>query len=419
MIKLCASRGSRMVFPNLTSVLEGPYNNNVKGVLKRLCQSAQKKLKEIDVSKKALPFDKLKLENTGALQINKDDYVDFRKYVYPESEGAYIVFINGYYRSELSDCNGLPEEVKVMTLEEGWRSYKSFLKGYFSRRIKKESHPWVLQALAGHTDALFVYVGAETQVSKTLQVINLITQSSALAQPLLVSFLGEGAKMKMSVENIFLAAGFSNLLQEQIISDNAYLECYSITKNGGYGIESIRSALSKGATMKSVSFTKNSKEQAFDYEANLNGEGAEAFLYGNWQLQNSSRAHYNVVANHFKEKTVSKQHFKGVLEDESVSSFSGKIYIDREGQKVNAEQLNNNLLMSDEARAYSKPFLEIFADDVKATHGATFGSLDEETLFYFKSRGVDEYTARRLLVKGFNREIIENIKIGSLQSQII
>ncbi len=155
-----------------------------------------------------------------------------------------------------------------------------------------------------------------------------------------------------------------------------------------------------------------------DYHVILAGENAEALLNGVWMLADKREAHIHIFIDHQAPQCRSYQLFKGVLNDFSRSSFEGKIMVRQAAQKTEAFQLNNNLLLNDHAHADSKPNLEIFADDVKASHGATVGQLDIEQLFYMKTRGFPEEEAKNLLIYGFAEQVIQMIPLESLRNSI-
>lgn len=175
--------------------------------------------------------------------------------------------------------------------------------------------------------------------------------------------------------------------------------------NGTY-FGALRAQLKRSARLKTVSIMGEREMERVDYKVSLMGAGAEASLYGLYTPHNSAQVHVNVLMEHQSPHTTSKQLFKGVLSDASRASFEGKIYVHQEAQKTDAFQLSNHLLLSPNVVANSKPNLEIFADDVKASHGATVGQIDPELLFYLKARGVDEQLAKQLLIEGFKDEII-------------
>jgi Fe-S cluster assembly protein SufD len=160
-----------------------------------------------------------------------------------------------------------------------------------------------------------------------------------------------------------------------------------------------------------------SKATRHDIAVQCNGEGASATLKGLWMLKNSERAHIHSLVEHNAPHTQSSQLFKGILRDASQSSFNGKIYVHPIAQKTQSYQLSKHLLLGDAAVAHTEPNLEIGADDVKASHGATIARPDEAQLFYLKSRGVDEEAAKQLLVHGFYQEILSEVPYTQIKER--
>jgi Fe-S cluster assembly protein SufD len=185
-----------------------------------------------------------------------------------------------------------------------------------------------------------------------------------------------------------------------------------------FHFEALRGYLKRNSTLKTVQATDGGLSVRHDYRVALTGENAEALLNGVWMLNGKNEAHYHVLMDHQAPLCRSMQLFKGALSAVSHSSFEGKILVRQAAQKTQAFQLNNNLLLSDRATADSKPNLEIFADDVKASHGATIGQLDEEQLFYMKTRGFDSVEAKNLLVHAFCKEVIDLITLPSLLKDV-
>jgi Fe-S cluster assembly protein SufD len=150
----------------------------------------------------------------------------------------------------------------------------------------------------------------------------------------------------------------------------------------------------------------------------LEAEHAEAHMYGLYFLKGNSHVDNHTVADHVKPNCMSNELYKGIIDDNATAVFNGKIYVQQDAQKTNAYQSNKNILLSDGASVNTKPQLEIFADDVKCSHGCTVGRLDEEGLFYLRSRGINEDTARSLLVHAFAIDILEHIKPVALRNYV-
>jgi Fe-S cluster assembly protein SufD len=183
--------------------------------------------------------------------------------------------------------------------------------------------------------------------------------------------------------------------------------------------DAFRATLKKHSRLQCHMATSGSKTVRHSYKVALNGENAEADLKGIWMLSGRRQSHVHVQMEHHAPECRSMQLFKGINADASQSSFEGKILVQPEAQRTQAYQLNNNMLLGEYALANSKPNLEIFADDVKASHGATVAKLDPSQLFYLKTRGLSEPLAKALLLQGFCREIIDAIPSDSLRNDIL
>ena len=193
----------------------------------------------------------------------------------------------------------------------------------------------------------------------------------------------------------------------------------SETPTAVWHLDATRAILKKNSSFHAFAVTNGSETVRTDYKVTLIGENAESSLNGLWMLQDKLEFHTHILFDHQAPNCRSRQLFKGVLDDFSKSSFEGKILVRKIAQKTDAFQLNSNLLLNDYTNASSKPNLEIFADDVKASHGATFGQLDDEQLFCLRSRGINEFEAKNLLIFGFCKEVIDLISLSSLQNMLI
>jgi Fe-S cluster assembly protein SufD len=180
-------------------------------------------------------------------------------------------------------------------------------------------------------------------------------------------------------------------------------------------LSDFKATLKSGSNLKHLALTTTGLLTRNRLRVSLLGEQAEALLQGLWNLLESHQCQTHVHVEHAAPSCRSLQKFKGVLKEQSQSSFEGKIYVHPIAQKTEAYQLNHNLILSDAAIANAKPNLEIFADDVKASHGATMSEVDDEQLFYLQSRGISKESARSLLIRGFIQEIIDQIPYASIR----
>lgn len=349
---------------------------------------------------------------------------DLSQAVFPECRHSHLVFIDGYFSLELSDISALPKQVILLTLIEALRSHGSFLQNHFNRTLKEENDPFALANFALHPQGAFFYLPPKMQVDVPVQCLYVTTsQKSQTIVPRLYVALGAHSQMRVISSYHSLEPQATHLLLPAVdvaLEDNASLNWLSITDSqaNSWHIESNRVTLKKNARFDSLSVTTGAKVLRQSYRVQLKGENSEANLNGLWMLAKNHTAHTHAAIEHEAPHTRSMQLFKGVLNDASQSSFEGQIFVKDVAQKTQAYQLNNNLILSQGAIANSKPNLKIFADDVKASHGATMSQIDEEQLFYLKARGISSAEAKRMLIGGFCREMIEQIPYPSIKRKM-
>lgn len=331
-------------------------------------------------------------------------------YFYPNC--ATLVFVNGHYQPLLSQLDKLPKQLVVTSAKEAMRTYSAFLNNQWSRILQEESDPFAVLNAALHRDSLFLYVPPKAIVETPIQILHFIdTKPGTLfLVPRVHLFVGAHARIKV-ISNTVGIHGKSYCLNhalDLVMEENSQVIYNQVAVEHpaeAWHFDAFRAVLKRNSNLKVVSLTHGAATQRQDYRISLVGENAEVSLNGLWELSEKREAHTHVLMEHHVPHCRSMQLFKGVLHDYSHSSFGGKILVKREAQKTEAYQLNSNLILGERAHADSKPTLEIFADDVKASHGATVGQLDPDHLFYLRSRGLTTKEAQQVLVNGFCQEI--------------
>lgn len=339
--------------------------------------------------------------------------------ILPECKHSYIVFIDGWFCPELSDLSGMPPQALALPLDEAMRTHGSFLQSYLTRLLKEEKDPFAFANLALHSKGAFFYLPPKLKSTSPLQCISIATgDEPQLLFLRLHLVLGIESSMCCIFTHLALtqrAPHFIVPATEISLEEGASLDLFNLVDTmPAWYFESLRASLKKNARLNSLSVTYGGGTVRQSYRTQLKGENSEVNLNGLWMLDKNRTAHTHAIVEHEAPHTRSMQHFKGVLNDHSRSSFEGKILVRAEAQKTQAYQLNNNLILSQGAIVNSKPNLEVFADDVKASHGATVCQLDDKQLFYLSTRGIDPILARRLLIEGFCREMIHQIPYDSL-----
>ncbi|MFA6915480.1 MAG: Fe-S cluster assembly protein SufD [Parachlamydiales bacterium] len=342
-------------------------------------------------------------------------------YILPECRQSVLVFINGSYSPELSNRSAIPASVTIDTLNDAYRTYGSFITNAWKRNLTSEKDPFYLINAALHHSAAFIYVPPKVVVEAPIQILSIIDAQDqiGLIFPRWHLFAGNSSQVKCCTTQAVLS-GDSYVNMSAIdfnIEENAQVELVQLVtteRDDAWTLDSARAHLKRNSTLNTVSVTEGGEAARLDWHVVLAGENGEANLSGLGLCNGKHEGHAHILMEHQAPHCRSMQFYRNVIKDTARSSFEGKIYVHQEAQKTDAYQMNNNLLLSDNAQAYSKPNLEIFADDVKASHGCTIGQLDDEQLFYLKARGLSQEIAQHLLIQGFCSEVIDKITIESL-----
>ncbi len=332
-----------------------------------------------------------------------------------------LVFANGTYMEALSSP---PKGVIVLPLSKAFATYGSFLNARKAKWSKEEKDPFAALNGAYYTEGLFIYVPPKCVCLSPIRIIHYTEkmQKPTHVCPRIHLFAGKESAVQLTWEQ----RGPLDHMWVNTYIDCALEEASSVTLSHVHRLPetahhflALRATLKSRSTLKSFSVTNGSATSREDYLVRLQGEEAEANLYGVWDLKGHRQHHVNLWIDHQEPSCTSLQKFKGILSDASRSSFEGKIYVHSKAQKTQAYQMNNNLVLGERATANSKPNLEIFADDVKASHGTTIGQIDPEHLFYLQARGIPVFMAQQLLLQGFRNEIIDLIPHPHLREEAL
>lgn len=342
--------------------------------------------------------------------------------IHPESARSYLVCINGVFEPALSDVSSLPPSVVVQPFAEASRTYGFYMQSRLVKKLQEESDPFALLCLHLARGGIFLYVPAGVVIDSPLQVIHVTTGESTAAMPQLLGFVGEKSRLQMTTS--IDAEGSSSWLNGwsdlHLDADaDVFLHQEYIVPSDCYAFDKLTCELKKGAQLKVTSFSTGSKTVRQDYDIALTQPNGSVELKGLWIGGESRQTHVNAHIRHQAEDCHSNQHFKGALLGSARSSFEGKIDVDAVAQGTEAYQLNNNLILSEDAAAFAKPNLEIRADAVSASHGVTMAKLLEEELFYFAARGISELAAKKHLVRGFCHEMIDQIAQPSCRQRAL
>ena len=294
-------------------------------------------------------------------------------YIYPECKNSCIVLVDGKFSQEFSRLKEVPKTLAIFSLEEAMRTYGAFLQNRWHKQFREENDSFAILNTALYEGGVFIYAPPKMVAEFPIQILHLATD--ALTFPKIHIFAGRESKVDiaLSVASEQLAPCFMNSALDLVLEDDSHVRlshAFSLPRQAWY-FASMRTVLKKGSNFQTIICTHGAQTMRMDMKTALVGQRAQVGLFGLSSLKGSSQSHTRVVVDHEAPHTHSNQHFKGVLFGNSQSSFDGNIIVRKEAQKTEAYQLNRNLVIGEHALAQSKPRLEIFADDVKASHGAT------------------------------------------------
>lgn len=334
-----------------------------------------------------------------------------------ESGSAFhFVLVDGYFREELSN---LPENVTVCSINDALKNHADLLQAKFNQAIQ-DSHGFIDFNTANFTDGVFLHLPKNAVLEKPLQIIHIATQAAILPTRHVV-ILEENAQAELI--EMFVSpekhAYLTNSVSEVFVGENADLTLYKVQQEGenAYHFGATYAQQEKHARFTHHNFAFGSLLARSDVFSDLK-TAAECELNGLY-LGNQTQHLDNLTRiNHVESHGISREFYKGILNDKARGVFQGRIIVAENAQKIDSQMNNRNLLLSNEAEVDTKPQLEIYADDVKCAHGVTVGQLDEKSIFYLQSRGIDEEAAKHILTFAFANEMVEKIAFEPLKQQL-
>lgn len=355
------------------------------------------------------------------------DAARLEEFSYEEARGSRLVFINGVLDANNSRLDNLPAGVYVGDLAEALNGDHAERLQNFLARGAEVSGDDAFTALntAFLTSGAFVHVPKDVRVETPIHLLFLTDASAGQVAsfPRVLIIVEPHSEATIIEDHTSLDEGiayFSSPVVEIYVDDEARLTHYKVQRESeaAFHVARTRAEVGRASIYDSTTINLGSILGRHNINLSLRGEGSESWIDGLFFGQGEQLMDTHSLINHREPHCTSHQSYKGVLNDKSRSVFNGRIFVHQKAQKTDAYQSNKNLILSDQARVDTKPQLEIFADDVKCSHGATVGQLNEEELFYLRSRGLQTELARNLLTYGFAEQVIEKIKIESIKRQL-
>ncbi|MBK7379061.1 MAG: Fe-S cluster assembly protein SufD [Ignavibacteriales bacterium] len=355
-------------------------------------------------------------ENISAETINK--------FLFDKMEHSLLVFINGNFSSELSKLIDIPKGVVIGSLAEALTNNNPIVKKHLGNYAKNENYFFTTLSTAFTKDGAFIYVPDGKVVEDPIHIIFFTNSGDEkiLTRPRNLFVAGKNSQVTIiehyvsDEDSIY----FTNSVTEIVANENAIVDHIKLQEesNKAFHIARMEVDLERSSNFSSHLISHGAEISRNDFNARFNDEGGECMLNGLFMIDDEQLFDAHTMIDHAKPHCNSHEHYKGILQDKSRGVFNGKVMVRRDAQKTNAFQENNTILLSDNAVMNTKPQLEIFADDVKCSHGATIGKLNDEAKFYLKSRGIGEESATAILIHAFASDVITSIKIPALRDYL-
>lgn len=335
-----------------------------------------------------------------------------------------IVLLNGFYSKQLSSISKLPKGVIVSDLAGAFRDHADIIEKHFSKYADVNSDPFIALNTSFAPDGLFIHIADNVVVEQPLHIINIISvNETTLIQPRNLFVVGKNAEIQLveSFDTYQLNVKTTvNMVTETVVAENAKVKYYRLQNNceNIYLINTTQVLQQAHSQFDTNTVTLNGEWIRNNLTIVVDAENCETHLNGLFITKDNQHIDNHTLVDHQKPNCESNQLYKGILEDKSVGVFNGKIYVRKDAQKINAYQSSKNILLSDDATINTKPQLEIYANDVKCSHGSSTGHLNEDALFYLRSRGLGTDSARRLLLYAFAADAINTIRNEPLKAHI-
>lgn len=339
------------------------------------------------------------------------------------TDSVYYIVNELFYPVSNGNVPALPEGVIVCSMQEASEKYPDLVEKHFGKLVNKQKDNFMAFNGAFALDGFFIYVPKNVQLEKPIQIINVLSSEKDYmvnSRNLVVVEQGAKAQVLICDHTMSDVRFFSNRLTEVFVGENAFYEHYKLESVGEQAtdVSSLLIAQEASSNVLSNNLTLHNGVTRNNIDVELNGENAEAILCGMTLSDKEQLLDNHTSVNHNVPNCQSTSLFKYVLDEKSRGGFTGRIFVEKDAQKTLAYQTNNNIVIGPKAKMRTKPQLEIYADDVRCSHGATIGQLDEQALFYMRQRGLSFEEARMMLMNAFTAEVLDNIRIEVLQDRI-
>ena len=355
-------------------------------------------------------------------QENDIEYRDVKKYLIHDIDTYKIIFIDGKYSSHLSETTHDGIDVCLMSAALSKPKYRLVIENYFNKAATNDSLSSLNTAFS--SEGAFIHIPKNKLVEKPIQIVHFSTgnESALMLQPRNLIVVDENSHVQIIERHQSLTENsvLTNSVTEVFANKRAIIDYYKIQNDNQHAslIDNtfIKQKQESHASVHTFTFGGNLTRNNLNFYQH--GERIDSTLKGVTIIGDKQHVDHNTLVHHIEPNCESHQDYKGIFDDNATGVFNCKVVVEKEAQTTNAFQANNNILVSDKSSINTKPQLEIFADDVKCSHGCTIGQLDEDALFYMKTRGIPEKEAKALLMYAFANNVLESVKIPEIKARI-
>ncbi|MTI38644.1 Fe-S cluster assembly protein SufD [Fulvivirga lutimaris] len=334
-----------------------------------------------------------------------------------------LVFINGEFSLELSDIEET-KGLKISSIGKAIESNDPQFLALFGEATKNNNDEFAALNTALVEDGSFITVADNSIIEKPIALFFINDATNDKNYTNSRNLISIGKNSQVDFLELFSTKGnndsFTNIVTEILVDENAHGNYYKIQNNNDNAshIGTTQIHQKRSSVFSTYTFTLNGGTVRNNLNIAVDGEGCESHMYGLYVVNGKTHVDNHTAADHIRPHSMSNELYKGILEDNARGVFNGKVYVRQAAQKTNAFQSNKNILLSDTSTVNTKPQLEIWADDVKCSHGCTTGQLDEDALFYLRARGLSKTSARAMLLYAFAIEVIESVKLEPLKNYL-
>ncbi|MGV6828808.1 MAG: Fe-S cluster assembly protein SufD [Flavobacteriales bacterium] len=353
---------------------------------------------------------------------NTIEFNDVKPFFLHDIDTFKVVFIDGVYSSFLSETTHDSMDICLLSSALKKPKYAAVIEAYYNKVASKNSITSLNTAFA--KEGAYIYIPKNKEVEKPIEIIYFTTSTDAslMLQPRNLIVVGENAHVQIIErhQNLSNNEVFTNSVTEIFAEKRAYVDYYKIQNDSSNAslIDNTFISQEQESNCNVHTFSFGGKLTRNNLQFFQKGEHCDSILKGISIIKGKQHVDHSTMVKHSAPNCESHQDYKGLYAENSTGVFNGKVLVEKEAQKINAFQQNNNILIDDKATINAKPQLEIFADDVKCSHGCTIGQFDEDALFYLRSRGIAKNEAHALLMYAFANTVLESVKIPTLKARI-